>query len=345
MAIAYDASSSVYNGTASTSHTLSHTCTGNNRVLVVSTRTYDANAVTGVTYNGVSMTEVGTNVALGSDGFRRWILVNPASGANNIVVSLGSSRRCEIQAVSLTGARQSSQPDASATATGSSTSATGSVTTVADNSWVVAFAHSNGASGAWSSSTNCTVVRSISDRCGCGYGGPRTPAGSFTQAIAVAGSGGWGFAQVSVAPAPTTDYTMAADAGSYTLTGTAATLRASLRIIADAGSYALTGTAAALKRGYGIVAAAGSYAITGTAATLTSARRMVADAGSYALTGTAAALKAAFRMVADAGSYILTGSSAMLTTNAWSKPTRDSSSFANPSRPSSTWTRPDDPNQ
>lgn len=340
MAIAYDASSSVYNSSASTSHTLSHTCTGSNRVLVVGTRTYDANAITGVTYNGVSMTEVGSNVALGSDAFRRWILVNPASGANDIVASLSSSRRIEIYAVSFTGAKQSAQPDASATATGSSTSATGSVTTVADNSWVVAFAESNGASGAWSSSTNCTVVQSITDRGAAGYGGPKTPAGSFTQAIAIASTGGWGFAQVSIAPAPTTDYSIVAASGSYTLTGTEAALKAALRIVAAAGSYAVTGTAAALSRGYGIVAEVGSYAVTGTAAALTSARRIVAAAGSYALTGTAATLQRGYGILCAAGSYVVTGVNAVLRPFPlrWGGSSRNASSWSNDARGTSTWT-------
>lgn len=312
MAIAYDASSSVYNSSASTSHTLSHTCTGSNRVLVVGTRTYDANAITGVTYNGVSMTEVGSNVALGSDAFRRWILVNPASGANDIVASLSSSRRIEIYAVSFTGAKQSAQPDASATATGSSTSATGSVTTVADNSWVVAFAESNGASGAWSSSTNCTVVQSITDRGAAGYGGPKTPAGSFTQAIAIASTGGWGFAQVSIAPAPGTDFSVSDTA---TATETVTSTRAR--------SFTVTDTLSIVES---VTAALG---------------RIFSVADTATVTDVATALRTRIFSALDA---LAVSEPVVTVRKLWERVTRDSTSFSKPSRDSSSWSRPNNPN-
>lgn len=312
MAIAYDASSSVYNGTAATSHTLSHTCTGSNRVLVVGTRTYDANAITGVTYNGVSMTEVGTSVTLGSDAFRRWILVNPDSGANNIVASLSSSRRIEIYAISLTGAKQSAQPDASATATGSSTSATGSVTTVADNSWVVAFAESNGASGAWSSSTNCTVVQSITDRGAAGYGGPKTPAGSFTQAISVASTGGWGFAQVSVAPSPGTDFSVSDTA---TATETVTTSRAR------------------------------SFTVTDTLSIVESITAALGRVFSVSDTATVSEVVTALRARAFSALDALAVSEPVATVRKlWETVARAATSFSKPSRDSTVWSKPDNPN-
>ncbi len=202
MAIAYDASSSQYTGSSATSHTLSHTCTGSNRVLVVYTRTYDGDNITGVTYNGTSMTEVSTAQGFGSgtDKHRAWILVAPSSGANNIVVSLSGALRCEIYALSLTGANQAYQPDASSKTNGSSTSATNSVTTIADNSWVVYGMEGNGSTG-FSAGTNSTQVQYITNRGTIGYGGPKTPAGSFTQATTISGSGQWTFRQVAIQPA------------------------------------------------------------------------------------------------------------------------------------------------
>lgn len=203
MAIAYDASSSQYTGSSATSFTLSHTCTGSNLGLTVSTRTYDGNTITGVTYNASAMTEVGSAQAFasGTDRHRAWIKVGPSTGANNIVVSLSAGLRCEIYALSLTGVKQSGQPDASSSTNGSSTSATNSVTTIADNSWVVCGTEGNGATG-FSAGTNNTQVQYITDRGAIGYGGPKTPAGSFTQATAISGSGQWTFKQISWSPAP-----------------------------------------------------------------------------------------------------------------------------------------------
>ncbi len=113
--------------------------------------------------------------------------------------------------------------------------------------------------------------------------------------------------------------TVAADAGSYALTGTVAgTLHARL-VSADAGAYALTGTDATLTYGtvggYTIAADAGAYALTGTDAGLLHSRLIDASAGSYALSGTDAGLLLARKLAADAGSYGLTGTTASLLAN------------------------------
>ena len=62
---------------------------------------------------------------------------------------------------------------------------------------------------------------------------------------------------------------LAAAAGSYALTGSAATLRRGVTMPAAGGSYALTGTAVSLRSGKGFVAANGSYVLTGTNARYT----------------------------------------------------------------------------
>ena len=99
---------------------------------------------------------------------------------------------------------------------------------------------------------------------------------------------------------------LAATAGSYTITGSPATLGGTATVLtAAAGSYTITGQAAALLRKQ--VAAAGSYTITGTAAALL--RTQVAAAGSYTITGSAAAFVTTnnFVLAATAGSYAITG--------------------------------------
>jgi hypothetical protein len=107
-------------------------------------------------------------------------------------------------------------------------------------------------------------------------------------------------------------FSLAADAGSYAITGTAATLTHKWVLAAGAGSYALTGTAATITHAWRIAAGAGSYALTGTAASLLHAWRLSAGAGSYALTGTAASLLHSWKLAAGAGSYVMTGTDAGL---------------------------------
>jgi hypothetical protein len=85
-------------------------------------------------------------------------------------------------------------------------------------------------------------------------------------------------------------------------------------LAADAGSFALTGTAATLKHGYAVAAGAGSYALSGTAASPLHQWKVAAGVGSYVLTGTAASLLHQWKVVAGAGSYALTGAAATLRT-------------------------------
>lgn len=110
------------------------------------------------------------------------------------------------------------------------------------------------------------------------------------------------------APSATQAYTLAAESGSYALTGSAATLKAARMMAAASGAYALTGSAATLKRAFTMPAASGAYALTGSGADLRVTRNMNAEAGSYALTGSPAALRAARRLAAESGAYVLTGS-------------------------------------
>lgn len=74
-------------------------------------------------------------------------------------------------------------------------------------------------------------------------------------------------------------YTLTAAAGSYTLTGGAATLKVGRVVTAAAGSYTLTGGAATLAVGHKLTAAAGSFALTGNAATLTRGYRVASSQG------------------------------------------------------------------
>lgn len=145
MAIARD-NHAFLTATTAASATVAYTCTGSNQILFVGVvGELASDNITGVTYNGVSMTLIDKN----SNGVSRWTyifyLLNPASGSNNIVISAGSSSFIEGMAASYTGVLQSGQPDAHGfTIQGSaSSSITKSLTTVADNCWIFGFSHTN----------------------------------------------------------------------------------------------------------------------------------------------------------------------------------------------------------
>ena len=103
--------------------------------------------------------------------------------------------------------------------------------------------------------------------------------------------------------------------GSYTITGTAANLEYGREVLALAGSYAVTGTDANLEFGREVLALSGSYVITGTDATLTKSggnKTIAGDGGTYAVTGTDAALEFGREVLALSGSYTITGTAANL---------------------------------
>lgn len=178
MAIAYDNSTaSAYSGASSTTVTWSHTCSGTDRVLVVGVYTTNDNLST-VTYNGVSCTFIG-KIAGTTDYIHLYYLINPASGANNVVATATSALLGYGQATSITGAKQSGQPDASATgANASTTNFTTSVTTVADNSWLVGIVYGGGTIVAGTGTT--FRAQSVANVLGMmDSNGAKSPAGSY----------------------------------------------------------------------------------------------------------------------------------------------------------------------
>lgn len=139
MAIAFDAAARVAFATATTS-TLSFTCSGSNRILIAQVNTVGSgDVVTGVTFNSIAMTRLSTDY-FATVGVRVYIyyLVAPAATTANIVASYSGSTTGNIDAVSYTGAKQSAPVTFAAQQTAAATTWTQSLTTVDDNSWVLA---------------------------------------------------------------------------------------------------------------------------------------------------------------------------------------------------------------
>lgn len=147
MAIARDTAADLgNNGGSTTSLTTSFTVgSGSDRLLVVGVVCdITSDLVTGVTYNSVAM----TLIAKVNSGGHRWTymyyLVNPASGAHNVVISISSTAYVLGLAASYTGVNQTGQPDASTSQTAAANNLIAtSLTTVADNSWQVLVAEAN----------------------------------------------------------------------------------------------------------------------------------------------------------------------------------------------------------
>ena len=140
MAIAFDTSESGGEVNPDTSLTWSHTCNGSDRLLVVTVRGGggQGDRITGITYDGDAMTKV-TNITVPGDNvvLSQYYLLNPSSGAKNVVVSLASGFM-EGDSASYTGVKQSGQPDNSGTKTQEDNATISTnLTPVLDNCWII----------------------------------------------------------------------------------------------------------------------------------------------------------------------------------------------------------------
>lgn len=136
MAITFDASSSGSFG--SSPDTWTHTCSGSDRILFVAV--FSQGTISGATYNGVTMTSLGTYGYTSPTGNGElFMLVNPATGANTVSVS--SSGNLIGVAASYNGAKQTGQPDATintqTTGGSTGTTLTSTVSITAPGSWLV----------------------------------------------------------------------------------------------------------------------------------------------------------------------------------------------------------------
>lgn len=198
MAIAFDAFSTGKSNSTS-SLTVSHTCSGSDRILIVQTMCNGA-FTTGVTYNGTSMTLLlqDKDGGAGGSGTSVYYLLNPDSGTHDIVASL-STNYIVLTAASYTGVYQSSFPDGSSkedypadnAATQSNT-----ITPTEDDCWVVGGAFVN-ANAATTAGTGTTVRASDSNPAGgLGMGDNNAdinPAASTTLNFASSSAGRFGW--------------------------------------------------------------------------------------------------------------------------------------------------------
>lgn len=182
MAIAFGASADLgfsFTGSKTTAFSTS----GTNRILFVggwgSTTTSNW---TSVTYGGVALTKVGERQVPGDRWVYLWMLPNPATGSNNVVITESGTAGIDAWAAYYTGAAQSGQPDASTTDAGTSVNNSLSVTTTADNCWAIAAFKYTAAVG---SAGSGTVLRTTTANASQVYdsGAAKTPPGTLTLNI------------------------------------------------------------------------------------------------------------------------------------------------------------------
>jgi hypothetical protein len=197
--IQFDAISTGGNG--GTSQTFSHTCTGTNRLLFVGAFNQESSStVTGVTYDGVALTEI-DHSSQTSNSVSLWYLIAPSTGASDVVITRSTSTNALVGvAVSYTGCLQSGVPDSDNTGgSGSGTTLTIATTTVEDNCWITGIFRNN--SGVNVASSNTTMRNASSIAMG-DTNGSQSPAGSHSIGTTWSGSDRNVGVVASFAPAP-----------------------------------------------------------------------------------------------------------------------------------------------
>jgi hypothetical protein len=210
-AIGFDAVTSA-NGSATSSFTFAHTCTGSNLILFAMIGDAAGGLFTAATYNAVSMSQIGTNQIDGSSAGASgmWNLVAPATGSNNVVFSISNPADVEWGAASsYTGAAQTGQPDShNQGSNSSSANITITTTVVASNCWLVGIAEGYNVSGPGTFSSS-QDARAQNDNFFAGHygaiaGDTNGTVGTGSQSMTFAASGTASFSSVvaSFAPVP-----------------------------------------------------------------------------------------------------------------------------------------------
>lgn len=218
--IAFDTSTTAFTHSGS-SLTWSHTCTGTDRFLVVFVMCSSSKSISSVTYNGVAMTAHPSSG--GGQRIIPYVLANPASGANNIVVTMTSTTYIYPVASSYTGVDQTNPVDTSNQTSQSASSTTSNFTTTVDNCWAVMAAR-QASTGNTSASTGSTLREA-----NAGFtqlydtNTVLTPAGSHSMAITHSGAGTTDTNLVAIKPA-TAASGIAFDAATEDKTSTGTTL-------------------------------------------------------------------------------------------------------------------------
>lgn len=196
-AIAFDASEQAGSAGAASSLTYAHTVSGSSRLLVACAYWGSSRSLTSITYNGVATSQAVTPIDNGGGEFYAMnYLVAPATGTNNIVITLSGSAGIEGASGSYTGVDQSDAVDATRTEPANletGTSYSEAITSTVDNTWAVWCTREYGG-GAVSAGANTALREQVLVNFGILFADSNaaiTPAGSRTMTLTKGVSGNW----------------------------------------------------------------------------------------------------------------------------------------------------------
>ena len=238
--IAPDAASNSGYQAATSTASWSHTCTGSSRYLLVGVSMLSlAQTVSGITYNGVALTFLGSqNSVTGAARTEMWGLIAPTVGTNTIVVTLTGAIAWAGNASSYTNVNQAVPTEAwnaaQATNVGAA-DATVTVTTVADRDFTVDVIATDDMS--ITVGTGQTQTGNVTGAGGSGamsYKGPKTPAGATAMYWTNVGAlATWTIGSIALRPlSASSGTTLQAVAGQITISGGTPSITTTLQAVA-----------------------------------------------------------------------------------------------------------------
>jgi hypothetical protein len=159
---------------------------GSNTILFVAVYGSRVSSITGVTHNGTAMTSCGTGSSIEANRkLQMFYRVAPTAGVSDIVCTISGADGARVinsAAVYYTGAKQTGVPDAYDQSNATATGITDTVTTVADNCWVVG-ASAGAGGGTMNAGTGVTIrAQQTAEPFGMGdSNSAKTPAGSYSM--------------------------------------------------------------------------------------------------------------------------------------------------------------------
>lgn len=199
MAIAIDNHAFLGSDTSTGPFNSTFVTSGSNRALIVSLYYFGGPTITGITYNGISLTLL-ANVTNSTITVQMYGLLNPTLGSNTISISYTGVGSVVAQATSYTGVSQSGLPDAVVTlqqAIGS-TSISNNITVIANNSWVITAGESN--TGTTPTVGSNITLRDNASAMAVGDSNGPVSSGSFSQTWNISNAASSAMIQVSLAP-------------------------------------------------------------------------------------------------------------------------------------------------
>lgn len=197
MAITLDGSAK--SGTTWVTGTITFSLTNTAGDYVIVAIRANSDSITGVTYAAVTMTQLG-KVNRGGSWFYFYGLAAPATGANNVVVSVSGSENRWAAAESLLGVKQTSPLDTSNSATSASSPNTVSVTSTVAGVWLAGIAQGGGSLGAGTDTTLRQDGTGDTDTVLLDSNAAKGAAGSYSLACTHAASGNNDFYVIALAP-------------------------------------------------------------------------------------------------------------------------------------------------